>query len=200
MNEVKISGVYIKTIRTLKNKSKIILLEDHRKNSDRVDNINVILNESMCDNIELQENKTHLNISGRMATTPRSENHRFKNVIASSVSVIDNASDYDINEVTLTGEVEPPIDIRHTNHGVQVMDLNVKDSDVVIPCVAFGPCTSQFEYINPGTQLSIVGRIQSRKYFSCKRQQYEQTVEVTITKLTILSKDDKGEDTEEAVD
>ena len=71
------------------------------------------------------------------------------------------------------------------------MDFKVENDGVIIPCVAFGPCVKQFNWISKGTEIFLTGRIQVRKYFSCKRQQYEHTTEVTVVNISVIDEEDK---------
>ena len=71
------------------------------------------------------------------------------------------------------------------------MDFKVENDGVIIPCVAFGSCVRQFNWISKGTEIFLTGRIQVRKYFSYKRQQYEHTTEVTVVNISVIDEEDK---------
>lgn len=93
------------------------------------------------------------------------------------------------NEIQLRGFVTKPIKLRSTPFGRQISDIclavnrNYRKSDY-IPCIAWGANATFAEQLSVGTQIEVLGRIQSREYI--KDNELRVAYEVSISEINVM--------------
>ena len=110
------------------------------------------------------------------------------------------------NEVVLNGYVcKKPI-YRKTPFGRQISDIllavnRAYNKSDYIPCIAWGRNARFCENMEVGTEVKIVGRVQSRTYekkFEDGRTEQRVAYEVSIGSLEVINKDENSNQNEEA--
>ena len=110
------------------------------------------------------------------------------------------------NEVVLNGFVcKKPI-YRQTPFGREIADLllavnRAYNKSDYIPCIAWGRNARFCENMEVGTEVKIVGRVQSRTYekkFEDGRTEQRVAYEVSIGSLEVINKDENSNQNEEA--
>ena len=140
-------------------------------------------------------------------------------VFAKEVKFVENqdeeievSKDFTSNEVILNGYIcKKPI-YRQTPFGREISDIllavnRAYNKSDYIPCIAWGRNARFCENIAVGTEVKIVGRVQSRSYekkYDDGRVETKVAYEVSVASLEIVNKDDNETDsveekTEEAI-
>ena len=110
------------------------------------------------------------------------------------------------NEVVLNGYVcKKPI-YRKTPFGREISDIllavnRAYNKSEYIPCIAWGRNARFCENMEVGTEVKIVGRVQSRTYekkFEDGRTEQRVAYEVSIGSLEVINKDENSNQNEEA--
>ena len=110
------------------------------------------------------------------------------------------------NEVVLNGYVcKKPI-YRQTPFGREIADIllavnRAYNKSDYIPCIAWGRNARFCENMEVGTEVKIVGRVQSRTYekkFEDGRTEQRVAYEVSIGSLEVINKDENSNQNEEA--
>ena len=110
------------------------------------------------------------------------------------------------NEVQLVGHIcRKPI-YRKTPFGREIADILVAvnrayNKSDYIPCIAWGRNARFCENMEVGTEVKIVGRVQSRTYekkFEDGRTEQRVAYEVSIGSLEVINKDENSNQNEEA--
>ena len=110
------------------------------------------------------------------------------------------------NEVVLNGYVcKKPI-YRKTPFGREISDIllavnRAYNKSDYIPCIAWGRNARFCENMEVGTEVKIVGRVQSRTYekkFEDGRTEQRVAYEVSIGSLEVINKDENSNQNEEA--
>ena len=110
------------------------------------------------------------------------------------------------NEVVLNGYVcKKPI-YRKTPFGREISDIllavnRAYNKSDYIPCIAWGRNARFCENMEVGTEVKIVGRVQSRTYekkFEDGRTEQRVAYEVSIGSLEVINKDENSNQSEEA--
>ena len=118
---------------------------------------------------------------------------------------IEAKKDFTSNEVTLIGYVcKKPI-YRQTPFGREIADIllavnRAYSKSDYIPCIAWGRTARFCENMEVGTEIKLIGRVQSRKY----EKKYEDgtveekiAYEVSVSSLEVVNKDSESDEQEE---
>ena len=154
---------------------------------------------------------TKVIIEGQFRSYNSYQNERNKlvlTVFAKDVKFVENqeeeiqaSKDFVSNEVTLNGYIcKKPI-YRQTPFGREIADLllavnRAYNKSDYIPCIAWGRNARFCENIEVGTEVKIVGRVQSRTYEKKYEDGTSETkiaYEVSISSLEIVKQDDNDE-------
>ena len=133
-------------------------------------------------------------------------------VFAKEVKFVENqeeeievSKDFVSNEVTLNGYIcKKPI-YRQTPFGREISDIllavnRAYNKSDYIPCIAWGRNARFCENIPVGTEVKIVGRVQSRSYekkYEDGRVENKVAYEVSVASIEVVNKNEDGEEIEE---
>ena len=121
---------------------------------------------------------------------------------------IEVSKDVISNEVTLNGYIcKKPI-YRQTPFGREISDLllavnRAYNKSDYIPCIAWGRNARFCENIPVGTEVKIVGRVQSRTYekkYEDGRVETKVAYEVSVSSLEVVNQEDDSNEKEETVE
>ena len=121
---------------------------------------------------------------------------------------IEVSKDVVSNEVVLNGYIcKKPI-YRQTPFGREISDLllavnRAYNKSDYIPCIAWGRNARFCENIPVGTEVKIVGRVQSRTYekkYEDGRVETKVAYEVSVSSLEVVNQEDDSKETEEKVE
>lgn len=175
--------------------------------SGNADIIPITISERLLEKEDLEIDKKII-VEGQFRSYNSYQNERNKlvlTVFAKDVKFIENqdeeiqaSKDFVSNEVTLNGYIcKKPI-YRQTPFGREIADLllavnRAYNKSDYIPCIAWGRNARFCENIEVGTEVKVVGRVQSRTY----EKKYEDgtsktkvAYEVSISSLEIVKQDD----------
>ena len=116
---------------------------------------------------------------------------------------IEVSKDFISNEVTLNGYIcKKPI-YRQTPFGREISDIllavnRAYNKSDYIPCIAWGRNARFCENIPVGTEVKIVGRVQSRSYekkYEDGRVENKVAYEVSVASIEVVNKNDNEEET-----
>lgn len=178
--------------------------------SGNSDIIPITISERLFKDDELVEGK-NVKITGQFRSYnsyEQEKNRLILTVFAKDIEFLDSeedikaSKDFVSNEVTLIGYIcKPPI-YRETPFGREISDIllavnRAYNKSDYIPCIAWGRNARFCSKMEVGTEVKIVGRVQSREYekkhedgTSEKRVAYE----VSVSNLELLNKDNDAED------
>ena len=174
--------------------------------SQNADIIPITISERLIANFNLEMGKKIV-VEGQFRSYNSYENERNRLVLTVFAKDImeyneEEMKDKVSNEVTLNGYVcKKPI-YRQTPFGREIADLllavnRAYNKSDYIPCIAWGRNARFCENMEIGTEVKIVGRVQSRIYekkFEDGRVEERVAYEVSIASLEVI---DKNEDEEE---
>ena len=118
---------------------------------------------------------------------------------------VEAKKDFISNEVTLVGYIcKKPI-YRQTPFGREIADIllavnRAYSKSDYIPCIAWGRTARFCENMPVGTEIKLVGRVQSRKYekkYEDGRVESKTAYEVSIASLEVVNKEDDSAEAEE---
>ena len=121
---------------------------------------------------------------------------------------IEVSKDVVSNEVTLNGYIcKKPI-YRQTPFGREISDLllavnRAYNKSDYIPCIAWGRNARFCENIQVGTEVKIVGRVQSRTYekkYEDGRVETKVAYEVSVSSLEVVNQEDDSNENQETVE
>ena len=176
--------------------------------SSNTDIIPITVSERLLTDLDLCIGKI-VEVEGQFRSYNNYENERNRLILTVFAKEINNAEfheEYDkdviTNEVTLVGYVcKKPI-YRQTPFGREIADLllavnRAYNKSDYIPCIAWGRNARFCQKIEIGTEVKVVGRVQSRTY----EKKYEDgtvenrvAYEVSIASMEISEKDDNKEE------
>ena len=185
--------------------------------SSAVDIIPITVSERLLTDLNL-EIGTKLSIEGQFRSYNSYQNERNKlilTVFAKDIVEIkdepkiedseEEKKDVVTNEVTLSGYVcKKPI-YRQTPFDREISDLllavnRAYNKSDYIPCIAWGRNARFCENIPVGTEVKIVGRVQSRTYekkYDDGRVETKVAYEVSVSSLEVVNQDDNSDESEE---
>ena len=181
--------------------------------SGNADIIPITISERLLEAEELQIGKK-ITVEGQFRSYNSYQNERNKlvlTVFAKDVKFIENqdeeiqaSKDFVSNEVTLNGYIcKKPI-YRQTPFGREIADLllavnRAYNKSDYIPCIAWGRNARFCENIEVGTEVKIVGRVQSRSYekkYEDGTSEMKIAYEVSISSLEIVKEEDNNDEVE----
>ena len=175
--------------------------------SGNADIIPITISERLLEKEDLEIDKKII-VEGQFRSYNSYQNERNKlvlTVFAKDVKFIENqdeeiqaSKDFVSNEVTLNGYIcKKPI-YRQTPVGREIADLllavnRAYNKSDYIPCIAWGRNARFCENIEVGTEVKVVGRVQSRTYekkYDDGTSETKVAYEVSISSLEIVKQDD----------
>ena len=175
--------------------------------SGNADIIPITISERLLEKEDLEIDKKII-VEGQFRSYNSYQNERNKlvlTVFAKDVKFIENqdeeiqaSKDFVSNEVTLNGYIcKKPI-YRQTPFGREIADLllavnRAYNKSDYIPCIAWGRNARFCENIEVGTEVKVVGRVQSRTYekkYDDGTSETKVAYEVSISSLEIVKQDD----------
>ena len=175
--------------------------------SGNADIIPITISERLLEKEDLEIDKKII-VEGHFRSYNSYQNERNKlvlTVFAKDVKFIENqdeeiqaSKDFVSNEVTLNGYIcKKPI-YRQTPFGREIADLllavnRAYNKSDYIPCIAWGRNARFCENIEVGTEVKVVGRVQSRTYekkYEDGTSETKVAYEVSISSLEIVKQDD----------
>jgi single-stranded DNA-binding protein len=175
--------------------------------SGNADIIPITISERLLEKEDLEIDKKII-VEGQFRSYNSYQNERNKlvlTVFAKDVKFIENqdeeiqaSKDFVSNEVTLNGYIcKKPI-YRQTPFGREIADLllavnRAYNKSDYIPCIAWGRNARFCENIEVGTEVKVVGRVQSRTYekkYEDGTSETKVAYEVSISSLEIVKQDD----------
>ena len=154
-------------------------------------------------------------VEGQFRSYNSYENERNRlvlTVFAKDIKFVENqeeeievSKDVISNEVTLNGYIcKKPI-YRQTPFGREISDVllavnRAYNKSDYIPCIAWGRNARFCENIPVGTEVKIVGRVQSRTYekkYDDGRVETKVAYEVSVSSLEVVNQDDNSDESEE---
>ena len=181
--------------------------------SGNADIIPITISERLLEADGLDLNKKVI-IEGQFRSYNSYQNERNKlvlTVFAKDVKYVENqeeeiqaSKDFISNEVILNGYIcKKPI-YRQTPFGREIADLllavnRAYNKSDYIPCIAWGRNARFCENIEVGTEVRIVGRVQSRTYekkYEDGTSETKVAYEVSISSLEVVKQDDNQEPTD----
>lgn len=179
--------------------------------SGTADTIPITISERLITNFDLVVGK-NVSIEGQFRSYNTYENEKSKlvlTVFAKEIKEIEGeiepSTENVTNEVVLFGYLcKKPI-YRKTPFGREISDIllavnRAYNKSDYIPCIAWGRNARFCENMPVGTEIKIVGRIQSRMYekkYEDGRVEQKIAYEVSVGSLEMLEKKDNEETTEE---
>ena len=174
--------------------------------SGNADIIPITISERLLEKEDLEIDKKII-VEGQFRSYNSYQNERNKlvlTVFAKDVKFIENqdeeiqaSKDFVSNEVTLNGYIcKKPI-YRQTPFGREIADLllavnRAYNKSDYIPCIAWGRNARFCENIEVGTEVKVVGRVQSRTYekkYEDGTSETKVAYEVSISSLEIVKQD-----------
>ena len=172
--------------------------------SQAVDVIPITVSERLLTSLSLEIGKK-LSVKGQFRSYNSYQNEKNKlilTVFAKDIVEVEDKEEEDskdvvTNEVTLSGYVcKKPI-YRQTPFDREISDLllavnRAYNKSDYIPCIAWGRNARFCQNMEVGTELKIVGRVQSRKYekkFEDGTSETRVAYEVSISSMEIVDKD-----------
>ncbi len=181
--------------------------------SDNQDIIPITISERLIANFDLSIGKKVV-IEGQFRSYNSYENEKNKLVLTVFAKDImeykkeqEDQKEKVSNEVVLTGYVcKKPI-YRQTPFGREIADIllavnRAYNKSDYIPCIAWGRNARFCENMEVGTEVKIVGRVQSRTYekkFEDGRVEQRVAYEVSIGSLEVIDKKENDETKQEAI-
>lgn len=175
--------------------------------SGNADIIPITISERLLEKEDLEIDKKII-VEGQFRSYNSYQNERNKlvlTVFAKDIKFIENqdeeiqaSKDFVSNEVTLNGYIcKKPI-YRQTPFGREIADLllavnRAYNKSDYIPCIAWGRNARFCENIEVGTEVKVVGRVQSRTYekkYEDGTSETKVAYEVSISSLEIVKQDD----------
>lgn len=182
--------------------------------SGNADIIPITISERLLELEDLGENKKII-VEGQFRSYNSYENEKNRlvlTVFAKDVKFVENqeeeievSKDFISNEVTLNGYIcKKPI-YRQTPFGREISDIllavnRAYNKSDYIPCIAWGRNARFCENIPVGTEVKIVGRVQSRSYekkYEDGRVENKVAYEVSVASIEVVNKNDNEETIEE---
>ena len=180
--------------------------------SGNEDIIPITVSERLLNDLDLELNKKVI-VEGQFRSYNSYENERNKLILTVfAKDIIDYSDDLEeenkpatSNEVVLNGYIcKKPI-YRQTPFGREIADIllavnRAYNKSDYIPCIAWGRNARFCQNLEVGTEIKVVGRVQSRTYekkFEDGTSETRVAYEVSIGSMEIVNKDDSEEKSED---
>lgn len=154
---------------------------------------------------QIRSYNSYENEKNRLVLTVFAKDIKFEENQEAEIEV---SKDVISNEVTLNGYIcKKPI-YRQTPFGREISDLllavnRAYNKSDYIPCIAWGRNARFCENIPVGTEVKIVGRVQSRTYekkYEDGRVETKVAYEVSVSSLEVVNQEDDSNEKEETVE
>ena len=178
--------------------------------STNTDIIPITISERLMPGIDLSIGKS-VKVEGQFRSYNNYENERNRlilTVFAKEITEVDSEEENEVtNEVTLVGYIcKKPI-YRQTPFGREIADIllavnRAYNKSDYIPCIAWGRNARFCQNIDVGTEVKIIGRIQSRTYekkYEDGTSETKVAYEVSIASMEIIQEEKNEEASEEIV-
>ena len=175
--------------------------------SSTVDIIPITISERLLTGLELKIGKK-VSVEGQFRSYNNYENERNRLILTvfakEIVEVSDEEKDEVTNEVTLVGYVCKKPVYRQTPFGREIADVllavnRAYNKSDYIPCIAWGRNARFCQNIEVGTEVKIVGRVQSRTYekkFEDGTVETRVAYEVSVASMEVPSENEDSIETE----
>ena len=175
--------------------------------SSTVDIIPITISERLLAGMELKIGKK-VSVEGQFRSYNNYENERNRLILTVFAKEIEELEDVEVkdevtNEVTLVGYVCKKPVYRQTPFGREIADVllavnRAYNKSDYIPCIAWGRNARFCQNIEVGTEVKIVGRVQSRTY---EKKHEDGTVETRVAyEVSVASMEIASEENEESVE
>ena len=171
--------------------------------SGNADIIPITISERLLELEDLEMNKKII-VEGQFRSYNSYENDRNR-FVENQEEEIEVSKDFISNEVILNGFIcKKPI-YRQTPFGREISDIllavnRAYNKSDYIPCIAWGRNARFCENIPVGTEVKIIGRVQSRTYekkYDDGRVENKVAYEVSVASLEVVNQNDNEEVTEQ---
>jgi single-strand DNA-binding protein len=152
------------------------------------DHINIIARSDLIDCLEIEES-SKIEVAGELRSFNNKSGRGSRLVITVFAYEISFTEGEDINCVELCGALCKPPNLRRTPMGRDICDLMLAvprrygRSDY-LPCIAWGKLAEEVSGLGVGERISLMGRIQSRKYI---KSDGADTAERTAFEVSVVS-------------
>ena len=175
--------------------------------SSTVDIIPITISERLLTGLELNIGKK-VSVEGQFRSYNNYENERNRLILTvfakEIVEVSEEEKDEVTNEVTLVGYVCKKPVYRQTPFGREIADVllavnRAYNKSDYIPCIAWGRNARFCQNIEVGTEVKIIGRVQSRTYekkFEDGTVETRVAYEVSVASMEVPSENDDSVETE----
>ena len=175
--------------------------------SSTVDIIPITISERLLTGLELKIGKK-VSVEGQFRSYNNYENERNRLILTvfakEIVEVSDEEKDEVTNEVILVGYVCKKPVYRQTPFGREIADVllavnRAYNKSDYIPCIAWGRNARFCQNIEVGTEVKIIGRVQSRTYekkFEDGTVETRVAYEVSVASMEVPSENDDSVETE----
>ena len=175
--------------------------------SSTVDIIPITISERLLTGLELKIGKK-VSVEGQFRSYNNYENERNRLILTVFAKEIEELEDVEVkdevtNEVTLVGYVCKKPVYRQTPFGREIADVllavnRAYNKSDYIQCIAWGRNARFCQNIEVGTEVKIVGRVQSRTY---EKKHEDGTVETRVAyEVSVASMEIASEENEESVE
>ena len=175
--------------------------------SSTVDIIPITISERLLAGMDLKIGKK-VSVEGQFRSYNIYENERNRLILTVFAKEIEELEDVEVkdevtNEVTLVGYVCKKPVYRQTPFGREIADVllavnRAYNKSDYIPCIAWGRNARFCQNIEVGTEVKIVGRVQSRTY---EKKHEDGTVETRVAyEVSVASMEIASEENEESVE
>ena len=175
--------------------------------SSTVDIIPITISERLLAGMDLKIGKK-VSVEGQFRSYNNYENERNRLILTVFAKEIEELEDVEVkdevtNEVTLVGYVCKKPVYRQTPFGREIADVllavnRAYNKSDYIPCIAWGRNARFCQNIEVGTEVKIVGRVQSRTY---EKKHEDGTVETRVAyEVSVASMEIASEENEESVE
>ena len=178
--------------------------------STNTDIIPITISERLMPGIDLSIGKS-VKVEGQFRSYNNYENERNRlilTVFAKEITEVNSDEENEVtNEVTLIGYIcKKPI-YRQTPFGREIADIllavnRAYNKSDYIPCIAWGRNARFCQNIDVGTEVKIIGRVQSRTYekkYEDGTSETKVAYEVSIASMEIIQEEKNEEASEEIV-
>ena len=156
--------------------------------SGYMDRINIIAREALLEDLKIDDS-SRFNVVGELRSFNNKNGSGSRLVITVLARELFLSEGTDINHVVLSGVICKPPNLRKTPMGRQISDIMLAvnrrygRSDY-LPCIAWGKLAEGVAGLAVGDNVSLEGRVQSRKYM---KSENDEITERTAFEVSIVS-------------